>query len=147
MGVFQTHGTDKEAEVKGIVLDFGDYRVRVARTGGANVRFLKLFEALTKPHRRAIETEALSEEKGAEIAHEAFAKAIVLGWDTPVKQEDGTVVYEPWLEGENGEKIEYSVENCISLFKRLPDFFTTIREEAGKVANFRRNKLAIEAGN
>ncbi len=147
MGIYQSFKTDADLEQRGVILDFGDYRVRIARAGGANLRFARVFEAKTKPFRRAIQNETLSEDKAKEIAYESYAEAIVLGWDTPVDNGDGTVRYEPYILDDEGNQIPYSKENVIKTFKEVPDFFLTMQAEAQRVSNFRREAQEDEAKN
>ncbi len=146
MGLYDNYRTDEELEKQGVVLDFGEYRIRIARAGGANLKFARVFEALTKPVRRAIQNESLSEEKAKEIAHKSYAEAVVLGWDTPV-EENGQIVYKPFIYGPDGEEIPFSKENLLKVFNDLPDFYATIKSEAERVSNFRREAQKAEAGN
>lgn len=146
MGLYEAYTTDQELEKGGVILDFGDHRIRIARAGGANLRFARVFEALTKPHRRAIQNETLAEDKAKDIAHRAYAEAVVLGWDTPV-EEDGKIVYKPYILGRNGEEIPFSKENVVRVFNDLPEFYLTIKAEAERISNFRREAQADEAKN
>lgn len=133
MGIYKAFTTDAELEVRGIVLDFGDGEwVRIARAGGGNKKFIKLFEALMKPYRRAFELGTMDDKKAAAILHEAFAKAIILEWH---------------ITDENGEPIEFTVENAIKVFTDLPEFFGTIKQEAEQRQNFRRAAREDEAKN
>lgn len=133
MSVYKTFQTDDELEKRGILLDFGNGEwVRVARMGGGNKKFIQLFEASMKPYRRAFELGTMDDDKAAEIMHECFAKAIVLDWN---------------ITGPDGEKIEFTLENAKRVFKELPEFFNTIRQEAEKRANFNRTALEEESKN
>jgi hypothetical protein len=135
MGIYDNFKTDPEAEVKGIVLDFGDYWVRIARAGGANTAFIKAFEAALKPVRRAMELGTLSEAKAQEIGFGTFADHIVLDWGG-----EGMV-------DENGNPLERTRENVIKLFYDLPDFFLEIKKHAEDRANFRRKAREEESKN
>lgn len=133
MGVYSSFQTDDELEKRGIVLDFGNGEwVRIARMGGGNKKFIQLFEASMKPFRRAFELGTMDNEKAAEILHECFAKAIVLEWH---------------ITGPDGKEIEFNVENAKRVFKELPEFFATIRQEAEKRSNFNRQALEEESKN
>ena len=133
MGIYKAFTTDQDLEVKGIVLDFGDGEwVRISRAGGGNKKFIKLFESLMKPYRRAFELGTMDDKKAAKILHEAFAKAIVLEWN---------------ITDEDGKPIEFTVENAIKVFEDLPEFFGTIKTEAENRQNFRRAALEEEAKN
>lgn len=133
MGVYDSYRTETELEQGGVVLDFGDYSVKIARAGGANLRFARVFEALTKPFRRAIQNETLSEDKAKDIAYQSYAEAIVLGWTN--------------MKGRDGKEIPFSKENVIALFRDLPEFFLTIQQEAQRISNFRREAQKDEAKN
>ena len=133
MSIYNSFTSDPEFEKRGIILDFGNGEwVRIARAGGANKKFIQLFEALMKPYRRAFELGTMDDEKAAKIMHEAFAKAIVLEW---------------CIKGPDGKEIEFNAENAIKVFQDLPEFFATIKNEAENRANFKRKAQEEEAKN
>jgi len=125
--------TDESLETEGVVLDYGDYQIRIARAGGANKRFAKVLEAKQKPHRRQIQNETLDEGVARKLLAESYAEAVVLGWDN--------------LTGPDGKPMPYSKQNCVKLLLDLPDLFADIREQAAKVALFRREEIEEAAGN
>ena len=48
--MFQSYNTDKELEKQGVWYEPDpDFRVRLARSGGSNVRYKKIINTLTKP--------------------------------------------------------------------------------------------------
>lgn len=123
--IYEGFATDQSAEVKGIVLDFGEYgRFTVARAGGSNRAYTKMLEAETRPYRRQIENGLMSAEAADAIVKKVFAHTVVLRWED--------------VPGEDGEFIPYSRENCLKLLTDLPELFATIRDEAAKAANFRQ---------
>lgn len=133
MGIYKAFDTDAELIQRGIVLDFGDGEwVRISRAGNGNKRFQQRFEALMKPHRRALELGTLDDAKATEVMHQVFAETIILEWN---------------VTGPDGEKIEFTKENAMKLFKELPDFFMEIKRNAEDRANFRRQRLEDEKGN
>jgi hypothetical protein len=148
MGMYDQFKTDGNLETQGIVLDYGDFRVTVARAGGANKRFERTLEAKTKAYKRAIQTETLPNEKGKAILREVFAEAVVLNWEVrkPGKKE-GEDTWEVGIEGPSGDVLPFSADNVAATFKALPDLFADIQEQAGKVSLFRAAVLEAEAGN
>lgn len=126
-------GTDQSLEVSGITLDYGEIQIRIARAGGANKRYAKVLEKLSRPMRRAIETETITRKASDKILHRVYAETVVLGWEG-VKDDDGN-------------EIAFSVEACIKFFEDLPDFFTDIRQQADKSALFRVMELEEDSKN
>jgi hypothetical protein len=134
--LFETFSADQSAEQNGIILDFGDFRFKVARAGGANKRFLAAVRRILDPHRRAIDLEVLADSKSRELVAECFAEAVVLGWETKFVDEDGVETWRPVVIGKDGQEIEFSKANCKQLLLDLPDLFDTLRAEATKLSNF-----------
>jgi len=133
MNVYEMFETDKASEEKGIVIDYGEFNITIARSGGANQKYNKILESLTKPYRRAIQTETIDPEIVKKLIVEAHARAVVIGWDG--------------IKDRSGKKMEYSVENCIKLFTDLPDLFDDIREQATKTSLFKKEITKEEMGN
>ncbi|NJK89270.1 MAG: hypothetical protein HC923_07590 [Myxococcales bacterium] len=133
--LFSTFSADPELERDGVVLDFGDFRFRVARAGGSNKRFQSAVRRILDPHKRAIDLEVLADEKSRELVAECFAEAVILGWESKFV-EDGKDIWKPIVIGKDGREIEFSKQNCKELLISLPDLFDTLRAEATKLANF-----------
>jgi len=131
--IYNALKTDPAAEQDGIVLDFGDFTVTVARAGGENEKFKKALRRRMDKHKRAIQFESLPEEVANRILAECYAEAVVLGWEGVCD--------------EQGNEIPYSPEACMKLLQELPEFFATIREEASKISNFLVAKRKATAGN
>lgn len=131
--VFAMFGTDTNMEKTGIWLDYGAFRIRVARAGGSNHKFAKALEVVSKPYRRAIEREVLPEDKGIEILVTAYARGVILGW------EDVT--------DEKGSPLEFNEKNVIWLLTKLPDLFRDIQEQAAKFSNFQVQDREDDAKN
>lgn len=140
--LFNTFGTDKDLEKTGIIIQYG-VTVRdgkqvpvefiVARAGGNNTYFDKVFENLTKPYKRMIQTDSLDPEVGKSIMREAFATAVIKDWNN--------------VQDETGEFIEFNKKNCIALFEALPDLFGDIQVQANKQALFRNIIVEEDAKN
>jgi len=121
-------GTVKAMETEGFDLQFGpDTVVRIARAGGANVRYENAMRKHSEPYRRAIAAGTLDDDLAQKLWQRIYAESIVLGW-SGVEIDD--------------EPIPYTVDNAIRLFNELPEFWRIVREEATKLANFRQEDTA-----
>jgi hypothetical protein len=135
MNVNQLFATDQTTEKSGIEIDYGEFWIKIARAGGANKKYNRVLESVSKPYRRAIANGSLPNEKANEILQEVYARSVVLGWGGP-----GMVDPE-------GNPLECSVENCIALFKRLPDLFDDIKSQAESFINFKIDQAEQDAKN
>lgn len=140
MSLFKQFQTDKSAETDGIDADYGiDERtgerilIRVARAGGANSKFAKLWDAKSKPYRRQIQTETLDNATAERLMHEVYAEAVVIGWSGVCDRD--------------GNKLDYNVENCVKLFKELPELFNDIRSLSTNISAFRAQELEEDGKN
>jgi hypothetical protein len=133
MNAYELFETDKKVEEDGIDIDYGEFQIKIARSGGANQKYAKTLEILTKPHRRAIQTETADVKLVQKLLVEAHAKAVVLGW-TGVKDREG-------------KPMKFSVDNCIKLFNDLPDLFSDVQEQAAKTGLFRKTVIEESSGN
>lgn len=136
--------TDTSLEQSGIYLDYGTFRVKIARAGGANKRYAKLLETKTRPYRRAIETETLDNNRGQALLQEVFAEAVILNWEVKDEAKD---TWKTGIEGPNGDILPYTTENVLAAFRLLPDLFLDIQSQASKVALFREDAQEAASGN
>jgi hypothetical protein len=150
-------GTDKELEKNGIELQYGDIVMLCARSGGANSKYSRTLERLTKPVRRLIQTETLPPDQLEEIFRTAFAESVVLNWWTIQRDASGNEIgREPWIEhpvveGENPEpqmrKLNFSKGNFGMVMRDLPDLFDDLRVQTAKPQLYKRENLETAAGN
>lgn len=137
--LYSQFATDKKAESEGIVLSYGmnshdePIEIRIARAGGANQRFAKVFEAKIRPVKRQMQTETLDQKVADKLLVETYAEAIVLGW-TGVEDRDGNAM-------------TFSKENVVKLFTDLPDLFRDVQEASQKSALFREDILETDSKN
>jgi hypothetical protein len=122
-GPYALFATDASLEQAGILLDYGSFRLRIARAGGGNRKFAQVLEARLKPHRRQIQTETLADELATRLIVEAYAEAVILGWDG--------------VAGPDGAPLPFTRENAVKLMLDLPDLFRDVQEQATKAALFR----------
>ncbi len=125
--------TDTALESGGIALDYGSFRIRIARAGGANRKFAQVLEAKLKPHRRQIQTETLADEVAHRLIVEAYAEAVILGWDGVVDAA--------------GQALPFTRDNAVRLMTDLPDLFRDVQEQATKAALFRRQAQEADEKN
>ena len=74
--------TSKSLETDGIFVDYGTFRVRVARAGGSNRRYQTLLEQKARPHRRAAALGTLDQDIADRIVAEAFAEGVIRDWES-----------------------------------------------------------------
>ncbi len=139
MSLYKQFATDKNVERDGVVLSYGknsknkDINIRIARAGGANIRYTKLLEAAIKPYRRQLQNETMDNGVAEDITMRVYAQSVVLGWEG--------------VEDEKGNDMEFTVENCMKLFKDLPDLWADIQSQATRAALFRQDILEADAKN
>jgi len=139
MSLYKQFKTDNTLEKDGILLEYGENSkgkpicIRVARAGGSNNAYAKRMEARVKPYRRQIQNETMESALVERIVKEVYAETVVLGWEN--------------VEDENGNDMEFSVENCLKLFDDLPDLFRDIQEQSQRAALFRQEVREADAKN
>lgn len=132
--IYDLFGMDDDMEKKGIWIDYGDAgSFLIARAGGSNQKFANILQAKTRPYKFQIDNELIDQKVGQKLMYEAFAEAVVLGWEGVCDR--------------NGQPIPFTKENCVKLFEDLPDLFHDLREQATKLANFRQQSLEEAAKN
>jgi len=134
--LYDLYATDKALETEGFWHNVTDkIRFRLARAGGSNMKFAKVLEKKTRPHRRA--SDPNMEDMDIELANnllvEAFAETVVLGWEG--------------VTDSKGKKVPYSINACVKILRDLPDLFTELREAAARQANFRVSEIKDDAEN
>lgn len=151
MGLKAQFATDVSLETKGIVIDYGNDRIKIARAGGANKKFERLLEAKTKHLRRAIAVGAIGNEQSMAIMRECYAEAVVLDWETNT----GTLAEPKWERGidpkDAGEKgkelLPCTPANYKKVFLHLPDLFIDLQQQAQAGASYRTEINEGSAGN
>lgn len=141
--LFKSFATDKTVERDGILLNYGNVRFRIARAGGANRQFNKVFQHDTKPYERQMKNNTLSDKDSDELMAGIYAKSIVLGWESNYGSDDQPE-WKPTLtvpaskkHNREEEVLEFSPENVKKVLLLLPDLFADIREQATTASNFR----------
>lgn len=146
MSMYKQFKTDGDLEKQGVVIDYGSFRVRVARMGGSNKKFVTLLEQRTKPLRRAIQAETVDRTKLIDVVRSVFVDAVILDWEVNTGTEESPK-WESGIEGENGELLPFNRDNVLDALRNLPDLYDDLQEQAGKAALFRAQALEDEAKN
>lgn len=142
-GLYDVFQTDENLEQAGVVVDYGDFRIRIAAASAANKRYSVYAEKKLKPVRRAMETGALSNERGQAIMADIYSKTIVLNWETMVDKE-WKVGIEP--KG-GGDLLPFTPETVQETLTNLPRLLLDLQEQAQSLANFRKAELEEEVKN
>lgn len=159
--MYKQFKTNDSLEKSGVWLDYGTFKVLIARAGGANVKFQKLLDHLMKPYKRQLETESLPEAKGQEILRTAYARAIILDWQVAVDAKGVAIDDEEKLPvdwdkrtfkkgihpAKSGPPLSVTEDNITEVLKALPDLFTDIRAQSARAGLYKEDIREAEAGN
>jgi len=141
MSLFAQFATDRKAEVEGIECTFDNEAFfRLSRMGKTNKRYQKMLEAETKPHIHAIRNDNLDPAIDESITLKIFIAVILLGWRGLKCPE----LFSPEEHSDNG-CVPFTTENAERLFKALPDLYVALKENAGKMSNFRAEEIATDS--
>lgn len=132
---FSDFQTESGKEQEGIVRNFGDFWVKIARAGGSNKKYEKAVERLTKPHRRAIELEALPDAIYTKLIVEAYAEAVVLDWGGDGATDD------------EGTVLPCTKENVIAVMTKYPDLFQMLVKDAQNFQLYKNEGLKADEKN
>lgn len=141
--MYEAFKTDKELEKNGVVVDYDKFRVTIARAGGGNNRYKKCLENKTRPHKRAIQSDTLSNDVGEKISIDVFVATIILDWE--VKDDKGAWIQ--GLENSKGKIVPFTKENVIELLTDIPDLWNDIREQSTSNTIFREVLLEEDLKN
>ncbi len=128
--------TDTSAEKNGVVIDYGDFYFKICRAGGANERYTRILKEKFKPHRRALQTETMSDDAQDRLIREAYAEGVIVGWGYRKNPKDKGFVDGKFLD-RDGNELAFSIENVSQVITDLPDLFKDLQEQASKVSLFR----------
>jgi len=132
MSLYADFKSDDKSEQEGVVLNYGDFRITVARAGGANKQYLKLLETKARPFQRAIQAGAFGNDRSMALLQEVYAETVVRNWETRVGDE-----WKAGIESPDGSLLPVTKENLLVTFINLPDLFADLVESAGKGTLFR----------
>lgn len=159
MGLYEKMQTSPRLESEGIWLEFDDTRIRLARAGGKNTKFIVAAEKIAREHKRALDL--MGEEQGRKLFSKLYAEIIVLDWltqrDDGDLDEDGLPFPENppadtrrWKRGisrPGNQIVDFTVENVLETFKDLPDLLKLVKETAEDASLFRQELVKEIEGN
>lgn len=149
MSMYDQLQTDPSLEKKGVEINYGSFRVTLARAGGANKKYEKLLDIRSKPHRRAMKTETMDNDVALEIMREVYADAIILHWETKNaegKWEKG-IEAKPKKAGDPPKLVPFNRDNSIQAMIDLPELLTWFKEDAEKLALYLVQHQEDDTGN
>lgn len=142
MGMYNVFETDENLETSGIVVDYGDFRVRVASAGQGNKEYVRYAEKKLKPVRKAMDVGALSNKRSQAIMADIYAETVILGWEVLQGKE-----WVSGIENSKGEIVDFNKENVMVALNDLPRLFLDLQEQAMLLSNFRKSDLEEEGKN
>lgn len=139
--IFDMFETDIELEKNGVKLVYGinskdeEMQITVARAGGGNIKFQKVYERVTKPYRRQLDTGIkLPKEVNDKLNRELYAEAVVRS-ASGFEERDGTPIDTSTKEG------------VMNLFLRLPNLFSDVINQSHSMELYRSELRETEAKN
>ncbi|QDP61608.1 MAG: hypothetical protein Tp138OMZ00d2C19078261_69 [Prokaryotic dsDNA virus sp.] len=148
MSMYDMFAADEHLEAEGVWVDYGDFRVLLARAGGANKKYTKYMETKSKPFRRAIQAGAMPEKRSRELLFDVYATTVIKDWEVNSGEaEDGSTVWERGIHMPDGSVGEYSKDNVMLTFRKLPDLFFDLQKQADGIAIFRKEEMEEDAKN
>lgn len=139
--IFDMFETDPNLETDGVTLEYGanskgqPMQIKIARAGGQNVQFLKVYDQLTKPYRRQIDSGMkLPKELNDRLQRELYARAVV-------KSVHG-------FEERDGKPVSTkTVEEIMEFFERLPNLFADVMVSAQNIELYKTEVKEAAAKN
>lgn len=129
-------------EKDGVILQYAPgVEIRVARAGGANKKFSRVMNSLSKPYRRAIQTETLNDDIGIRLLIETYAKSIIIGW-TGITKDLITK-----NDADSAEELPFTEDNVIEVMTAQPNLFNDVVQMSQNIAMFRAETLENDSGN
>ncbi len=125
---YEMFSTDPKLEKDGIVLDYGDFQITIARAGMGNRKYRDLLATVQKKHRHQIDNDLLDDGLSDALMIGIYADSVILGWAN--------------VTGADGRALAFNRTNVIKLLTDLPDLFVNITEQANDARNFRKSELA-----
>ena len=109
-------GTDEALEKEtGVVIDYGDFQIKILRAGGANSKYARVRQREYKKHKYAIDSGAMPDEVFRKIMITVYAEAVIIGWEG--------VRGKPTETAPDGEILPFTQENVITVLNDLPALF------------------------
>lgn len=123
---------DPAKENEGVWMNYGRHQFLISRAHRNNARFLKLLEQEMRPYQWALDRGNLSAIKDAfaDVLQTVYSKTVLLG----IRKLDGTV-------------LDYSPEDGVALFKKVPDLWDKIFAFSNNESNYSPDKIEADSKN
>lgn len=147
--LYDNYATDKGAESTGVWIVDSGAEFKLARMGGANIKFQRAMTAAMKPFMREIQLGVADDATLEPVLRKVFIDTILLDWRwTEVNDETGEVTtHEHELQGPDDMPLAFNPDNAVKIFTDLPDLYARLRNEAQSYANFRAAALNAASKN
>lgn len=137
-GGFSDYDTDSDIEsVKGVDLKFETGEtITVLRAGGANKKYSRTLQKLSRPVKRRIDNGSITMEESEALMIKVFAQSVVIDWAGVVDID--------------GNEVPCTPLNVEALFTQKRDLFREVQNFASSIESFRKQELeeaAEELGN
>lgn len=145
---YASYNMNHDKEKNGVVIVENDFfKIIGARAGGRNQKYEDRREALTKPHRRAIQTSTLPKPLQDRLNSELAASALVKEWST--NENAGTELEPKWIKNtihnpDTGVVEKYTEELGVATFVKFDELYEQFVRGCSDIENF-LDKEAIEA--
>ena len=150
--------TVKDLEKLGVACEYGlnskgkPITFMIARAGGSNQAYLDYLEALSKPHRHAIQTERVDNKVLQAILKKAFISKCLKGWENVEAEWLPTIPMEVTIDGITETKdvhpdLPFTQENVEKLYEEFPDLYTDHQDLASKNAMYLQEVRKADAKN
>jgi len=135
MNPFEMFETEESYEINGVWQDFGDFRIKLARSGGKNTAYNKMLADEIKKLGKAT-FDAVDPEEATDLVRKVFVKTIIKdheikgkkGWEKGVYvKKDGKITVVPFTSD--------NMELCL---KQLPEYWDKIQQYADDYKVFQR---------
>lgn len=140
--VVEDFAKDSDKERSGVWMTYKRFQYLVARAHRNNTKFMKLMEERMRPYQWALDRgnfDALREVAN-EVLQGVYAETILLGIRrVPAKDADGNALPE--------ERLPYTPEDGVALFRALPDFWDETFKFAGASEIYAPSQVKADSGN
>ena len=152
MNPYGAYKMDTDKEKSGVlILENNFFRIYGARAGGKNSKYEDRREALTKPHRRAIQTGTLPKEMQDRLNSQLAVETLITRWDTNSKA--GTTDEPEWVSNTihdpaTGQVVAYSTDLAVATFVKFDELYDQFVRGCSDVENFLdKDEAADDKGN
>lgn len=144
---YEMFETDETLETEGIIINYGEFRVKVAHTGVSNKKYQKMLSAkILKPYAKQLDSGTMDEELGAKLMRELIAECVVLDFEVLDKEATAAAkllnpvaenVYKQGVPAKDGSVAPFNRKEVYRIFTELRVLYLDIKKQADDFANFK----------